>query len=111
MVTAGKGVVCSRPLQPTRVGYDWQAGGGSPANRVGGLSGRGLQAPPAGGVPAGDQGHPGSGQGHLDDELDPVDPSGDTNAERVGDERPDEGSTDADQDSESDGDVLAAGEH
>ena len=71
----------------------------------------GLQAPAAGGVPAGDQGHPGGGQGHLDDELNPVDPAGDTNAERVGDERPDGGSTDADQDGEPDGDVLAAGEH
>jgi hypothetical protein len=33
-----------------------------------------LEAASARCVPAGDQGHPGRGQGHLDDERDPVDP-------------------------------------
>ena len=42
----------------------------------------------AGGIPASHQGHPGGGQSDLDNELDPVDPSGAAHAEGVGDEVP-----------------------
>ncbi len=51
-------------------------------------------------------GHPGGGQGDLDDELDPVDPAGVSDAERAGDEAADERGDDADADREPDGHVL-----
>ena len=57
----------------------------------------------AGCVPAGDQGHPGGSQGDLNDEFDPVDPTGAADAQSGGEQRAHDGGGDADQDGEPDG--------
>jgi hypothetical protein len=69
------------------------------------------EAPSAGCVPACDQGHTNRGQGDLKEQLDPVDAVGAADIEGVGDERPDDGGGDADQDREPDRDGLSAWEY
>jgi ABC-2 family transporter protein len=103
---------CSSPWPPC---WCWPpstwSGAGWPEPGSSRRAGRASEAPSTRSVPAGDEGDTGGRQDDLDEQLDPVDPARASDAHGVGEQRPDEGGDDADDDRQPDGNGLPAWKH